>query len=112
MFVRTKNELLGTHSFSLGFHHETDGLSMKTSPDGSKLVQNWCMMLEGASHLVNVFTPSYMEYPHSNIIYMGLYVIYIYDYKRFKPLTEWDAHPSDQAVICLATGMNGLNYYF
>ena len=36
------------------------------------------MMLEGASHLVNVFTPSYMEYPHSNIIYMGLYVIYIY----------------------------------
>ena len=77
MFVRTKNELLGTHSFSLGFHHETDGLSMKTSPDGSKLVQNWCMMLEGASHLANMFTPSYMEYPHSNIIYMGLYVIYI-----------------------------------
>ena len=71
---------------SLGHIHFPWDFTMKlmdcrwrpSSPDGSKLVQNWCMMLEGASHLVNVFTPSYMEYPHSNIIYMGLYVIYIW----------------------------------
>ena len=60
MFVRAKK------TNSLGHSHFPWDFTMKlmdcrwrpSSPDGSKLVQNWCMMLEGASHLVNVFTPS------------------------------------------------------